>query len=103
MTTVREHNLTALLDRQTLVLNQFVIQDVHHLELVAITNNHVEAAWVESQCMRFKVAFVAQLRSEARVASVVRPKTNSTIGRACGNKLFFNANIEAMDLLRMEG
>ena len=55
VTTVRENNLTALLDRQTLVPNQFVVLDIHHLELVAETNNEVEAAWVESQCMRFKV------------------------------------------------
>ena len=102
MTTVGEHNLTALLDRQLLVLDKGTVQNVHHANLVAEADHDVESTGVERQRMRLKVALVAEFRLE-HVAGSVGPQPDGTIRRAGSHEFLFDADVEAVDLLGVEG
>ena len=102
MATVRENNLTALLDWQLFVLDEGSVQNVHHAHLVAEANDDVQSAGVERQSMRFEVALVAELRLE-HIASSVRPQPDCTIRRASCDELLLDADVEAMNLLGVEG
>ena len=70
---IGEDDFTALLDRQSLVLNKFVVENVHHAHFVAKANDEVSAAWVESKSVSFEVTLHAQLVLKGRVACSIRP------------------------------
>ena len=57
---------------------------------------------MEGEGVRLEVTLADELGVERAVASGVRPEAHSAIGRARGNELLLDADIEAVDLLGME-
>ena len=70
MTSVREYDLTALLDWQVLVLLDCVRKDVHHSNSIKESNDNLETCWVEGYAFCLVLELLINLELEAKRGAI---------------------------------
>ena len=99
VTSVRETNLIAALDRDLPVAIDLVAEDVAHEYFVLQRHDQVQSAWMES----YSQALLREaLRGFVSLSGVV-PDADCFVARAGRNELFAHAYVETCDLGSMEG
>ena len=101
MATVREHNLSTLLDRQVLVLLNRVGEDVHHPNSIEESNDNLETCRMESHAHGIILELLVNLQFEAERRAVT-PYLDSLIGRASCYQVFLDTDVHSGDGSRME-
>ena len=70
VTSVSEHDLTTLLDRQVLVLLDCVRENVHHSNSIEEPNDNLETCWMEGHTLCLILEHLVDLELEAKRGAV---------------------------------
>ena len=100
MTTVTEANLTAVLQRDTVILLNRVREDVHHHDLITNGCQDVESTRMESHSRSFFTNGGLKCQFELLLSPI--PDADVT-GGASHDELFAQADVHTSDLFVMEG
>ena len=101
MATVREYDLTTLLDLDVFVLKNFFLEDIHHANAIEEANDYLESGWME----RYGHGIILELLINHQLKAerwAVAPDLDGLVGRARRNQVFLHADIHAGDGSRMK-
>jgi len=101
MSTIRENDLTALLDYDILILLNVLVEYVHHPDAIEEAHNDLETSWVEGHANRFFLELLIYLKLEAE-GWVVAPYFDRIIRGACSDQILLDTDIHTGDGPRME-
>ena len=92
--TVGEHDFTALLNWQVLILLDLVRKHVHHPDSIKESHYNLEASWVESHALCAFTELLVDLELESKRRAIT-PNFDCPVRRACGDQILLDAHIHA--------
>lgn len=103
LTTIRELYLSATLDLlEFFDFLELLIEDVHNLNGFLEADNHVETTGMNGNGECLLRELLPQLQLEVVSRGVVGPEAHRSIVSARGHQLLLNAEVQTVDLLRVE-
>jgi len=101
--TIRELNLSATLDLfELLDFLELLVENVHDLHRLLKADDHMEATGMDGNRKGLFRELLPQLELEGVARGVVGPETHRAIVCTGGHQLLLDAEVQAVDLLRVE-
>ena len=101
MSTIRENDLSALLDGNIFILLNTLVKHVHHSDAVVEADNDLETSWVEGHANRILSEPLVDLKLKAE-GWAVAPDFDGLIRGASGDQVLLDTDIHTGDGPRVE-